>query len=88
MLLSVFELMIPLPSLKREHYWRSYLITLMKLRLNLGCQDLTYHLGVSISTLSQRFQKMLDMAIRLDFLIFWPDHEDLQKTMPLRFHPT
>ena len=51
----------------------------MKLRLNLGYQDLAYRLGVSISTLSQRFQEMLDiMAIRLDFL----------KTMPLCFRPT
>ena len=89
MLLSVFELVIPLPGLKREYYWRSYLITLMKLRLNLGYQDLAYRLGVSISTLSRRFQEMLDiMAIRLDFLIFWPDREDLQKTMPLCFRPT
>ena len=88
-LLSVFKLVIPLPGLKREYYWRSYLITLMKLRLNLGYQDLAYRLGVSISTLSRRFQEMLDiMAIRLDFLIFWPDREDLQKTMPLCFRST
>lgn len=61
----------------------------MKLRLNLGYQDLAYRLGVSISTLSRRFQEMLDIiAIRLDFLIFWPDCEDLQKAMPLCFRPT
>ena len=71
MLLDVFELVIPLPCLKREYYWRSYLITLMKLQLNVGYQDLAYHLGVSVSTLARRFQEMLDiMAIRLDFLIF------------------
>ena len=35
-LLSIFKLVIPLPGLKREYYWRLYLITLMKLRLNLG----------------------------------------------------
>ena len=89
LLLSVFELVIPLPGLRREYYWRSYLITLMKLRLNLGYQDLAYRLGVSVSTLSRRYQEMLDiMAIRLDFLIFWPDREELQKTMPLCFRPT
>ena len=88
-LLGVFELVIPLPGLKREYYWKSYLVTLMKLRLNLGYQDLAYRLGVSISTLSRRFNEMLDiMAIRLDFLIFWPDRENLQKTMPLCFRPT
>ena len=36
MLLSTFELVIPLPGLKREYYWRSYLIILMELKLNLG----------------------------------------------------
>ena len=88
-MLSVFELVIPLPGLKREYYWKSYLVTLMKLRLNLGYQDVAYRLGVSISMLSRRFNEMLDiMAIRLDFLIFWPDREDLQKTMPLCFRPT
>ena len=88
-LLGVFELVIPLPGLKRDYYWKSYLVTLMKLRLNLGYQDLAYRLGVSISTLSRRFNEMLDiMAIRLDFLIFWPDRENLQKTMPLCFRPT
>ena len=52
-------------------------------------QDLAYHLDVSISTLARKFQEMLDIiAIRLDFLIFWPEHEELQKTMPLCFHPT
>ena len=35
-LLSIFELVIPLPGLKREYYWKSYLVTLMKLRLILG----------------------------------------------------
>ena len=59
---------IPFPGYNRE-YWKSYLVTLMKLRLNLGYQDLAYHFGVPISTLSRRFQGMLDIvAIRLDFL--------------------
>ena len=62
----------------------------MKLRLSAtGYQDLSYRLGVSLSTLARRFQEMLDMmAVRLDFLIFWPDCEELQKTMPLYFRAT
>ena len=42
MLLSVFELVIPFPGSKKDTYWRSFIITLMKLRLNLGHQDLAY----------------------------------------------
>ena len=89
MLLSTFELVIPFPGLKRDVYWRSFIITLMKLRLNLGYQDLAYRLGIPISTISRHFQEMLDiMAVRLDFLISWPDREELRKTMPLCFRPT
>ena len=89
MLQSVFELVIPLPGLKREYYWRSFLITLMKLQLNLGRQDLAYRLAVNVSTLSRVFHEMLDiMATRLHFLIFWPDRKELQKTMPLCFRAT
>ena len=88
MLLSVFELVIPFPGSKKDTYWRSFIITLMKLRLNLGHQDLAYRLGIPISTVSRHFHEMLDiMATRLDFLIFWPDREELQKTMPLCFRP-
>ena len=87
---SVFELVVPFPGMKKEYYWRSFIMTLMKLRLGAtGYQDLSYRLGVSLSTLARRFQEMLDiMAVRLDFLIFWPDREELQKTMPLCFLPT
>ena len=64
----------------------------MKLRLSAtGYQDLSYRLGVSLSTLqlARQFQEMLDMmAVRLDFLIFGPDREELQKTMPLCFCAT
>ena len=87
-LLSVFELVVSFPGSKKDTYWRSFIITLMKLRLNLGHQDLAYRLGVPISTLSRHFQEMLDiMATRLGFLIFWPNREELQKTMPLCFRP-
>ena len=89
MLLNVFELVIPFPGSKKDVYWRSFIIVLMKLHLNLGYQDLAYRLGVSISTVSQYFREMLDiMAVQLDVLIFWPDQEQLRKTMPLCFRPT
>lgn len=86
---SVFGLVVPFPGTKQEYYWRSFIVTLMRLRLATGYQDLSYRLGVSLSTLARRFQEMLDMmAVRLDFLIFWPDREELRKTMPLCFRAT
>ena len=83
LLMEVFKLVVPFPGNKEEWYW-----TLMKLRLNCGLQDLAYRLQVSLSTMTRRYQEMIDMMyIRLNFLIFWPERENLIKTMPLCFWP-
>lgn len=71
---------------KRSYYWRSFIIVLIKLRLNLGFQDMAFRLGVSKATISRWFHEALDiMAIRLEWLIKWPDREELWKTMPSCF---
>lgn len=63
-------------------------MTLMKLCLNLGHQDLAYRFNINKSTVSRRFDEMLNiMYTRLKFLVFWPDQEELWKTMALCFHP-
>ena len=88
LLLEVFKLVVPFPGVKREYYWKSFISTLMKLRLNCGLQDLAYRLRVSLSTMTRRFQEMVDILyIRLNFLIMWPERENLRKTMPLCFQP-
>ena len=70
LLQNMFQLVVPYPVQRREYYWQSLIVTLMKLRLNFGHQDLAYRLGVSMSTICRRFQDMLDlMYVRLDFLI-------------------
>ena len=59
---------------KQEFYWRSFLIVLLKLRLNLGLQDLAYRLNVSLATVSRSFHATLDvMMVRLQWLIKWPE---------------
>ena len=71
---------------RRSFYWRSILIVLIKLRLNLGFQDLAFRMGISISTVSRRFHEALDiMAVRLRSLIHWPEREELRKIMPMCF---
>ena len=88
LLSSVFQLVIPYPGTSRKYYWSSFVMTLMKLRLNLGHQDLAYRFNINKSTVSRRFDDMLNiMYTRLKFLVFWPDQEELWKTMPLCFHP-
>ena len=63
-----------------------FIITLMKIKLNCPFQDLAYRFGVSVSTVSRIFDKWIDiMSTRLQFLLLWPQREELIKTMPLVF---
>ena len=63
-----------------------FLMTLMKLRLNCGDQDLAYRFGISQSTVSRAISKWIDILFtKLSKLIYWPDCEELVKTMPTAF---
>ena len=91
LLLKTFELVMGSFALgeKRSYYWRSFMIVLIKLRLNLGLQDIAYRLGICISTVCRRFHEMLDiMSCRLEWLIKWPEREELWKTTPSCFQAT
>ena len=66
--------------------FQQFLMVLMKLRLNLGCQDLGYRFGVHYSTVSRYFCKWLDVLYnRLSVFISWPERDQFLKTMPLEF---
>jgi len=68
---------------KRHFYWRSFIIVFLKLRLNLGMQDIAYRLDISMATVSRLFHATLDvMMTHLEWLIKWPEREELWKTMP------
>ena len=60
LLMEVFKLVVPFPGNKEEWYWKSFISTLMKLRLNCGLQDLAYRLQVSLSTMTRRYQEMIE----------------------------
>lgn len=60
------------------------LLTLMQLRLNLSGQDLAYQFNVHSSTVSRTFTYVIEvMCTRLKPLIFWPNQDNLRKTMPM-----
>ena len=62
------------------------MVVLMKLRLNVGDQDLAFRYGVSQSTISRYFSKWIDvMYVHLKPLIKWPKRDRLLKTMPADF---
>ena len=66
--------------------FNQYLITLMKLRLDLGEQDLAYRFGINQSTVSRYISKWVDILFtKLFFLIQWPERDQLVKTMPADF---
>lgn len=56
-----------------------FLITLIKLRLNIADQDLAYRFGI----VSRCITKWLDVLyVKLSPVIYWPDRDQLLKTMP------
>ena len=66
--------------------FQQMMVVLMKLRLNLGDQDIAFRFGVNQSTVSRCFSKWVDvMYIRLKPLIKWPERDELMNTMPMDF---
>ena len=66
--------------------FQEFVCTLIQLSINPLIQDLGYQFGVSTSTVSRILFKWLrQMDIHLRDLIYWPDREALQKTMPVCF---
>ena len=63
-----------------------FVIVLIKLRLNIGDQNLAYRFNVSQSTVARQMQKWIDILyVRLGPLVKWPDSDELIRTMPMSF---
>ena len=88
-LIAVFELVFPPPQTDDRFslpYLNQFVLLLMKMRLNLGDQDLGYRFGVHQSTISRYFNKVLNvMYTRLQPLVKWPGKKELLETMPTDF---
>ena len=88
-LLAIYNLVIK--GLPECHFsgcpmFNQLLITLIKLRLNIPDQDLAYRFGVNQSTVSRCITKWLDVLhVKLSPLIYWPERDQLRKTMPTCF---
>ena len=84
--LAVFNFIssvIPQTANSKLTHFECFILTLMKLRLNLSNYDLAFRFAVSESTVGRVFSKWINaMDSRLSPLIKWPDRESLQKTMP------
>lgn len=66
--------------------FQQFIIVLMKLRLNLGDQDLAYRFAIHQSTVSRYFNKWLDILYhKLSVFVSWLKGQELLKTMPADF---
>ena len=63
-----------------------FLLVMMRLRLNVGVQDLGYRFDIHPSTVCRYFSKWLDVLYtKLHCFINWPERDTLLKTMPMVF---
>ena len=75
------------PATKLANF-QLFILTLMKMWLNVSNYNLGFWFGISTSKVSRAFSRWIEtIDIRLSFLITWPDRENLQKTMPFCFRP-
>ena len=65
--------------------FQKFLMTMIRLRLNLSGRDLGFRFGgISDSTVSRTFLHVVDALYqRLKPLIIWPDRDVLRKTLPM-----
>ena len=77
---------LPNEGLSKLTPFQEFMCTLLKMRLNTPLQGLAYQFGISKATVSRIILKwLIQMDIRLQDLIIWPDRESLRKTMPMCF---
>ena len=68
--------------------YQCFLLTLMKLRLNLSNYDQGFRFCIHETTVSRILTNWIQILdVRLSKLIYWPEKEDVKKTMPWCFRP-
>ncbi|XP_049526078.1 uncharacterized protein LOC125946606 [Dermacentor silvarum] len=94
--LPTFLMLFSLFNILKEHVSHSsrnvltqfeeLFLFLMRMRLGIHLQDLAYRFKVSQPTASRICEKWLDVCYdRLSPLVYWPEKEDVMRTMPVCF---
>lgn len=65
--------------------WQSFILTLMKLRLNPSFKDLSYRFDISEKTASRIFYSYLRAIYYAVGDIEWPENESIRESMPNSF---
>ena len=80
---TVFDFLSPKEQSTKLQPFQEFLITLIKLCLNVSSQDLAYCFNAHPSTISRILLNWLTaMDVRLQQLVMWPERENLRKPMP------
>ncbi|KAK9965554.1 hypothetical protein ABG768_004640 [Culter alburnus] len=87
-LMTIFHIVAPFLKLKScLTCFQQYMLTLMKLRMNLSFEFLAFYFGIDSTTVSKLFKHCISvMHCRLvPSLVLWPDREYLRKSLPYAF---
>ena len=87
--IAIFNLVsatIPVSSNSKLSHYECFILTIMKLRLNLNNYHLAFRFSVSTVTVGRVFSRWIGaMDVRLSPLVRWPERESVQRTMPYCF---
>lgn len=66
--------------------FNQFVMVLVRLRLNMDTDQLSYHFGIHSSNVSRTIRRWINVLHeRLGVLVKWPEREELYKTMPTDF---
>lgn len=89
MMMNIFNLISPYIKSTTTNaltQFQELLLVLIRIRLNVPLQDLAYRFQIVTSTAGRIFDRWIEaMSDRLEFLIHWPDRDELRATMPSVF---
>ncbi|KAL2098423.1 hypothetical protein ACEWY4_007630 [Coilia grayii] len=87
-LLTIFQCLAPFLKLKSSITgFQQYMLTLMKLRMNLTFYFLGFYFGIDPTTVSRHFKHCVDLIYcrLVPSLLVWPDRECLRTSLPYVF---
>jgi hypothetical protein len=88
---TVIDFLEPLlPDPGKLSKFQQIIVTLIKLRLNVGHQLIAYQFGVHASTISKHLHNVVSLmyTVLVPEVIRWPEREQLRKTLPMCFRAT
>ena len=87
-LMTIFQYLTPFLKLKASiTCFQQYMLTLMKLRMNLTFDFLGFYFGIDPTTVSRHFKHCVNLIYcrLVPILVVWPERESLRTSLPYVF---